>query len=589
MASSSISNQDSQDNSAYPAQNRPLVGGRYAVLKQLSEGAFGHTFVAEDTHLPGRPQCVLKQLKPQSGRKATAMARRLFEQEAEVLYTLGNHPQVPQLLAHFEDRNGFYLAQEYIEGRSLSEELKQSAPIPEVRAIQLVREILEVLVFVHQQQVIHRDLKPANLIRRQVDQKIVMIDFGAVKQVSTQFFTPKPGETDYTVAIGTVGYIPNEQLGGRPRYSSDIYAVGIIGIQALTGVAPNQLADDERSGELVWRDRVPSITPKFADFLDKMVRYDFRSRYANATEALEAIVYLGSGQEPSLSTPPVVMPVSPMMPPASTQLEFSHPSLAEVPHPASASSPSVHGMGTPPSGGATPSWGQTQNRYPSQAPSVPTAQTGRSRLQDQLEAGGMAIAVQVWRRCRWLNPWYAIAFVSIVGTFTAIQRSMWSSQQGQFFHSVDTVAPPVVLERAARLVQNLEPEESPEDIARQIDYQITAHQVTAQTLVEAENFEAALTEYQRILSLDSKYLPALTQRCVLLNQLSEPESALSACQDLLVVDPNSVVALWGLGKANQDIAFYDNALDYYNQALAIAPNYVPAQTGRRQVQQAIGQ
>ncbi|NEP76313.1 MAG: serine/threonine protein kinase, partial [Okeania sp. SIO2G5] len=195
-------------------RRRALVGGRYSVLKQLSEGAFGHTLLAEDTHLPGNPRCVLKQLKPQVGNRAIQTSRRLFEQEAQVLYELGNHPQIPQLLAHFEDEEGFYLAQEYIEGRSLSQEIRSIMPCPEQQVIRLIREILEVLVFVHQQQVIHRDLKPANLIRRKRDGKIVMIDFGAVKTISNQITEEDDTHVTSTVGIGTQGYMPSEQSAG---------------------------------------------------------------------------------------------------------------------------------------------------------------------------------------------------------------------------------------------------------------------------------------------------------------------------------------------------------------------------------------
>ncbi|NEQ98388.1 MAG: protein kinase [Cyanothece sp. SIO2G6] len=612
-----MSNQQPTGNSAYSSKKRPRVGGRYAVLKQLSEGAFGHTFVAEDTHLPGRPKCVLKQLKQQSGRKATVMSRRLFDQEAEVLYTLGNHPQIPQLLAHFEDRHGFYLAQEYIEGRSLFEELKQLAPMPEVQAIKLVREILEVLVFVHQQQVIHRDLKPANLIRRRMDNKIVMIDFGAVKQVSTQFFTPNPGETDYTVAIGTTGYIPNEQLGGRPRYSSDIYAVGIMGIQALTGITPNRLQEDERTGELVWRNRVPNnITPEFADFLAKMVRYDFRERYINAAEALKAIVYLGTGTNPSQSAAPMVTPRLPTAIPAATQMELSQVQLsAEMSQSAPAMPPPVMSSQavssqavsppavsppamSPPSSsmaaaplGSMPnsSWGQPDDSYRASSSFSATQSGWALRLGDQLQDGGMAIATQIWRRCGWLNPWYAIAFISVVGIVVTVQRSVWLSQQRQIVYTANAVTPQVVLDPAARLVRNLVPDESPDDLAKQLDAQIATHWITAQTFLDSGNIEDALAAYQTILGLDSQHLPALTQKCALLSQLSEPESALSACQDLLTADPDNVVALWGLGKANHDMAFYENALDYYDQAIALAPDYAPAQTGRSQVQQAMQQ
>ncbi len=299
------------------------LGGRYKIISELGAGGFGKTFVAEDLHLPGHPQCVVKQLKPQvSDAKSMQMARRLFDTEAQVLYQLGNHNQIPRLLAHFEDNQEFYLAQELIAGELLSKELIKGKPWAEAQVIRLLQDILQVLAFVHQQDVIHRDIKPSNLIRRRQDGKIVLIDFGAVKQVSTQFVNPQKEQTK-TISIGTQGYTPKEQLGGNPRFSSDVYAVGIIGIQALTGVHPRHLKEHPDTGEIEWRDsfegsQSPSrsqqqesehhyqeVSPELAEILDKMVCYDFRDRYQTATEVLTALqslsLFQGSQERKALS------------------------------------------------------------------------------------------------------------------------------------------------------------------------------------------------------------------------------------------------------------------------------------------------
>jgi len=291
------------------------LGGRYKIISELGAGGFGKTFVAEDLHLPGHPQCVLKQLKPQvSDAKSLQMARRLFDTEAQVLYQLGNHDQIPRLLAHFEDNQEFFLAQELIEGKLLSKELVKGKPCSEARVINLLQGILQVLAFVHQRDVIHRDIKPSNLIRRSRDGRMVLIDFGAVKQVSTQFANPEKGQTK-TISIGTQGYTPKEQLGGNPRFSSDVYAVGIIGIQALTGVHPRHFKEHPDTGEIEWRDTSEGSHPhsgsqqlasehpsqelnsELAAFLDRMVCYDFRDRYQTAAEALEALQNLSSFPE----------------------------------------------------------------------------------------------------------------------------------------------------------------------------------------------------------------------------------------------------------------------------------------------------
>ncbi|XGV95903.1 MAG: tetratricopeptide repeat protein [Leptolyngbya sp. BL-A-14] len=264
-----------------------ILGGRYQIVRHLGGGGFGQTYLANDLHLPGKPPCVVKQFKPRmSDPEALQAARRLFDTEAEVLYTLGNHEQIPRLFAHFEEAQDFYLVQEFIEGQVLSQALKLKPQLAELDVIHLLQDLLTVLEFVHQQQVVHRDIKPSNLIRQTSDHRLFLIDFGAVKQIGAQVLDPH--EASITIAVGSSGYMPNEQLAGKPRFSSDVYAVGMMGIQCLTGIYPKKLREDPKTSEIIWRDQV-QVSPEFANILDTMVRYDFRQRYESATEALEAL------------------------------------------------------------------------------------------------------------------------------------------------------------------------------------------------------------------------------------------------------------------------------------------------------------
>lgn len=266
---------------------KPL-GGRYKLIEQLGEGGFGHTFLAEDLHLPNRPHCVIKQLKPQATDSETLQtARRLFETEAQVLYQLGNHDQIPRLLAHFEDNREFYLALEFIEGEPLAEDLASGDPWSEASVVVLLQNVLQVLTFVHQQNVIHRDVKPSNLLRRR-DGKIVLIDFGAVKKTTAHLADPN-AESTLTISIGTPGYLPNEQMAGNPRFNSDVYALGMIGIQALTGIKPKKLDHDPRTGEIVWHRHAAQVNPELAAILDRMVRYHFKDRFQTAAETLQSL------------------------------------------------------------------------------------------------------------------------------------------------------------------------------------------------------------------------------------------------------------------------------------------------------------
>ncbi|MGI0489440.1 CHASE2 domain-containing protein [Pantanalinema rosaneae CENA516] len=262
--------------------------GRYQVLEELGSGGFGKTYIAEDRDLPHHPRCVVKQLKPASNNpKLFAYARQLFEREAKTLAALGQHNQIPELLAYFDEDQEFYLVQEFIEGLSLDQEISVGKRLPEIAVVALLKELLQILEFVHSQRVIHRDIKPSNIIRRQADSKLVLIDFGAVKEARQP--TEHMTDTAFTIGIGTDGFMPAEQSGGNPQPSSDIYAVGMVAIEALTGLPPKQrkLLQDPESGEILWQGYAQHVSQSLTNILCKMVRYDFRQRYQSATEVLQ--------------------------------------------------------------------------------------------------------------------------------------------------------------------------------------------------------------------------------------------------------------------------------------------------------------
>ena len=278
-----------------------VISGRYQIIQSLGGGGFGQTFLAEDLQLPDHHKCVVKRLQPTSNENFVwEIASRLFESEARVLHKLGNHDRIPRLLAHFAEDHEFYLVQELVEGYDLAHEItsvERSADgypvgrMNEAQAIAFLIDVLEILTFVHQQGAIHRDIKPANLMRRRTDGRLVLMDFGAVKQVGPAIAASTIGST---VAIGTDGYMPNEQAIGKPRPCSDLYAVGAIAIQGLTGVAPNLLSEDLETGELAWRHSPDhaalkyraQVSDEFAMIIDKLVKYDFRDRYQSAEAVL---------------------------------------------------------------------------------------------------------------------------------------------------------------------------------------------------------------------------------------------------------------------------------------------------------------
>lgn len=287
---------------------------RYQVLKALSCGGFSQTYLAEDIRRPSHPLCVVKHLKPASDDPAFLQeARTRFYREAETLETLGRHDQIPQLLAFFEEDQEFFLVQEFIDGTAFSDELLSAEPFTETAALDFLTDVLTVLVFIHDQQVIHRDIKPSNLIRRHSDGRMVLIDFGAVKAVATQ-----AAQSPVTIQIGTPGYIPPEQAAGHPHFNSDLYALGMTVIQALTGKPPEQLVGTD--GQRVWQDKV-ELGRGFTTLLERMVCDHYSQRYASARECWEALQQLKPAQTsstqlalPSARPPAVKAPSLPPLP-----------------------------------------------------------------------------------------------------------------------------------------------------------------------------------------------------------------------------------------------------------------------------------
>lgn len=267
-----------------------LFRDRYKVLKMLGRGGFGVTFLAKDEALPASPFCVIKHLCPKVDNPSVLRkASERFEREAAILSRLGSHSQIPRLLDYFQIDDEFFLVQEYVKGVTLAKLIRSKGPMTEAAVKQCLRELLPVLSFVHGNQVIHRDIKPPNIIRCLDDNRLVLIDFGAVKEEIAQFAElDTTTDSPATNFVGTVGFAPPEQLSLRPIYASDIYAVGVTCLFLLTGHPPLAFDYDSYSGEILWQEHV-NVSAHFAKVLDKMLKISPRERYQTAEQVLRAL------------------------------------------------------------------------------------------------------------------------------------------------------------------------------------------------------------------------------------------------------------------------------------------------------------
>ena len=266
------------------------MNNRYRVIRVLGSGGFGETFLAEDTQMPSGRKCVIKQLKPVADNpQIYQLVQERFQREAAILEELGDGSnQIPTLYAYFVEGQQFYLVQEYIEGQTLTQKLQQQGLLSESSVKEFLTSILPVLGYVHSKGIVHRDIKPENIIIRTYDNKPVLIDFGAVKETMGTVMTAS-GDYSRSIVIGTPGFMASEQSLGRPVFASDFYSLGLTAIYLLTGKIPQQLQTDLGTGDLIWRHYALSISPSFANVLDKAIAYHPRDRYSTSREMLQAL------------------------------------------------------------------------------------------------------------------------------------------------------------------------------------------------------------------------------------------------------------------------------------------------------------
>lgn len=270
-------------------------GKRYVALKPLGSGGFGRTFVAiEQTAAQPIPcvikpcvikPCVIKQCFPQvQAAEHREKAIALFRQEAEQLRQLGQHPQIPALFDSVEQDGYLYLIQEFVDGRNLAQELEEEGIFDEAKIRQLLQDLLPVLQFLHEHQVIHRDVKPANIIRPQSSpgqrSPLVLVDLGAAKQAAP--FDPVLTGT----VIGSAEFTAPEQARGKATFASDLYSLGATCVYLLTHLSPFDLYDTGE-GRWVWRDYLQQpISEALGQILDQLLEPATRRRYATANDVL---------------------------------------------------------------------------------------------------------------------------------------------------------------------------------------------------------------------------------------------------------------------------------------------------------------
>ena len=264
---------------------------RYIIIRQIGQGGFGKTYLAEDT---GRfkQAVVLKQLTPgNKGTKFVKKAEELFHREAKTLHQI-NHPQIPRFWEFIQENKCLFLVQDFIEGQTyeslLSQRRQQGNFFSEVEIIEFIRQILPVLSYLHNRGIIHRDIAPDNIICRAEDGLPILIDLGGVKQIAAEV-SHKADTSENVVSAGTklgkFGYAPDEQMRlGIVAPHSDLYALGVTCLVLMTGKIPFELIN-AKTMQWQWNQEL-KLNPNFEGILNRMLAPIPGDRFQSAEEIL---------------------------------------------------------------------------------------------------------------------------------------------------------------------------------------------------------------------------------------------------------------------------------------------------------------
>lgn len=311
--------------------------GRYQAIQPIGQGGFGRTYLALDGDRLNT-RCVIKQFSPQvQSTKSLEKAIHLFNQEAVRLHELGEHQQIPTLLASFEQDGLLYLVQQFIEGQSLLQEMRQGGAFHERQIRDVLADILPVLRFIHSHQVIHRDITPNNILRRP-DGRLVLIDFGVAKQLNED----SVGEMG--TRVGTEGYAPIEQFrGGKAFPASDLYSLGATCLHLMTQTRPDNLYDP-LNGQWIWRSYLQQrgvlVSDQLAHILDHLLKDLVSERYQSADAVMrdlnadsflpspssKAAITSASPRSAATARQPTPPPQSSSVPPSAPSRPLSKPS-----------------------------------------------------------------------------------------------------------------------------------------------------------------------------------------------------------------------------------------------------------------------
>ncbi len=592
-----------------------LLADRYRIIEVKASNIFGETYVASDTYRSGYPYCIIRRLhSPGEALRTPQVLKLLMRKRVEIRRKLGRSDHVPEVLDFFEENQEFYQVEELIRGNSLSRELLSGRSIPEEQAIHLLQAMLELLVFIHGHGVLHQDIQPRNVLRRVPDSKLMLINFPLVSTINTPDLHSKWQSHLDTVPEVTVYKAP-EQLQGKPLPGSDVYAVGIIAIQALTGLTANLIAEMRQAtetGEIPWRQKV-QVNRRLAEVLDRMVNPDSKLRYQTAAEALNHVRQIGGTTVETPAFSVEFAPTPPPLPPVNVPPVPPPPTPTKLPI---ASNTDTHQPGTSNKLVVADSFSQQLSRPPKgEAPTVQVAaklEEKRSLVTPSrrlpLLLGGAAILM--------LGLALVVANRGILAQF-AVKQARELNQRKNYQGAIvaashalqtDDKNSEAFYNRGFAYYQLNQQQQALTDLTRAIQldpsnakayyyrgnvrFSLGDDQGALGDLDQAIKLDptasdmylnrgtvkaglgdekAALADYDQAIQLDPSQAPAYMNRCLTRSNLDDQDRAIQDCTTAIQLNPNYAFAYQNRGLVYRRLGNVQKAIDDLNVAIRLLP------------------
>jgi serine/threonine-protein kinase len=559
-----------------------LLGGRYQFIKILGSDVLGRTYLVGDTQFSGYPKCVVRHLKlPEQNPRTLRFVLTLLKKKAESLQKFSKHDRIPEILSFFEEDNNFYLVEEFIPGQPLTQDLTPGHTWANAQAIKLLQEMLEILVVVHGWGVVHRNIKPSSWIRRNSDGLLMLTGFGIFREISAQAMrSPNSTAGNSTYAgngtNGASAYIPPDQIQGQLQFNSDLYAVGVIIIQGLTGLTTEVLTQLLTAGVAndrghTWQAHT-QVEPELAMVLTKLVNPDNKQRYQQATEALDDLrnqvlakqslpkisATLTNGvqapePEPTLSQPlPVSQAPSSQVQPARrrhTRLSLTAIALAVI---------------------ATVALAAFLLKVPQSLLAHYFLQRASTQNQDDRPEEAIASYTQA---IQW-HPSSSAYFY----------RGIAHSQQQDLPAALDDLDRAIQLdptmaqayyERGNVWFELGDRQRAISDytqVIRLTPNSPKAYVNRGTARAELGDEQGAVDDYTQAIQLDPTFPAAYLNRCLSRSNLKDHQEAIADCTQAINLQPNSVLAYQNRGLARRRLGDFTGAIDDFNIAIRLDPN-----------------